>query len=382
MMPFSKAKICTLVLSALLLFGGCLERRELKDRTIIEAIGIDRIEDEYRITMERFEPNPNVKDQEDKGTSDVVTAQGRSISEALEKVTHRHGSEVFLGNSTFVVLGRETAEQGISPVLNFFNAEDSISASIDMVISSSTAEDILDGECAASVLKVHEIIHEGKRTGIIGQSSLMDVMKRLYSDGASPYIPVIQKEAGEEKLTVSGTAIFQGDKMKDIISAEQTKGLLWATNEIERALIVVKDEELGTVSVEVQNNHTSVKPTIVDGIPHFDVRIRCVGMLEEVMRSDGGGITKKGIQTVQQLTENEIQRITMHSIKKAFTESRCDVFRFSDFLKKDELHYWKSIRKDWVDVIADCEFSYDVQCKIIKSGQESRYRSSAAGKKE
>ena len=101
-----------IIVVLLLLFSlcGCMESRELKERTIIEAVGIDKKDEQYSLIFQQYQPETGQGKEGSAGSgkSKPVQSQGRSISEAIDRVTHYNGNEVFLGNSTYIVLGEET----------------------------------------------------------------------------------------------------------------------------------------------------------------------------------------------------------------------------------------------------------------------------------
>lgn len=378
-----KTKTAAVLLLALLC-TGCMESKELKERTIIESVGIDKEDGELTVSMQQFLPSsspssPSSSEGKGEKSDSLVVTKGRTISEALDKVTHYKGNEVFLGNSTFVVLGKETAAKGINSFLSFFNSVHEVDPGIYIVISDTNAKDIIDSESNIPVTpstQIEEIMQQGKKGGIVGKSTLMDVLQRMHSDGASPYVPMVQTvkgENGQEQLKIAGTAIFKKDKLADVLSIEETKGLLWATNEIDHAVLVVAQKDIGRVSVEIQDSRTKIKTEIVNGIPQFTVQVKAQGRIQEVMQENGGGVTQQQMKQVAQVTEQKIESIMRQAVEKAMVKNQCDVFRFSDFLKKYQPSYWKANQKQWDEIMPQCQVRYQVECAINRTGLEGVY---------
>ena len=100
---------------------GCMKSVELKERTIIRMVGVDVDGQDFVLTMSQFSPQTQSGEKSSSRTQ-VVQTRGSSISDAIDEVSRYSGNEVFLGNSSFLVVGRTAAELGLEKVLNFFNA--------------------------------------------------------------------------------------------------------------------------------------------------------------------------------------------------------------------------------------------------------------------
>lgn len=381
-----------LILCCLLLLTGCMESRELKERTIIEAVGIDREEGIYSLIFQKYEPSTGQGSLESSSSgsrkSRPVESEGRSISEAIDRVTHYNGNEVFLGNSTYIVMGEDLAKEGILQELHYFNGENEISPSTFLVVADGSAKELISAQAESkesSASTIRDILEQGQRNGVIGRGSIMDVMKRLVDDSASPYLPVIsaikeEKEGGEDSggenkstvFKITGMAVFDREKMKDIIPIDEAKGILWANDEIRRALLVVADRQLGILSAEIQDSKTKIETSVTDGIPSFHLNIECSAQLLEVIGENRSGIlNKQGQKRAEQLFEEEIRSLTEEAIRRCFTEDQCDVFRFCDYVKRNSPEYWEQIKNRWKELMPDCKITVSVSCSLSKSGQQA-----------
>lgn len=365
-----------LCLCCCLLLSGCMEARELKERTIIEAVGIDRKDGAYEMIFQQYQPTPDQKDGSASGESKPVQSDGRSISEAIDKVTHYNGNEVFLGNSTYIVLGSDMAREGILQELHYFNGENEISPSTYLVVADGSAGELLNAQSqtkAQTSSAIRDILEQGQKNGVVGQSTIMDVMKRLVGDSTSPYLPVVSKigEGEEAVFKVAGMAVFDREKMVDILDVEEAKGVLWANDEVKRALLVVEDEQLGLVSTEIQKSKTWVKTQLQDGIPQFQLHVDCSGRILEVIGSGERPLLPEEQKQAAQVVEQEIQKRIQEVVQRCFTEGGCDIFRFCDQVKRRYPQYWKQIQKYWPQLMPQCGVSVTVDCSLAKTGQQA-----------
>lgn len=383
---------------ALFLLTGCMEARELKERCIIEAVGIDKEGGEYSLVFQQYQASADNKSGST-GKSRPVKTAGRSISEAIDKVTHYNGNEVFLGNSTYIVLGSDMAKEGILEELQYFNGEGEISPSTFLVVTDGSASELISAQAETQTQTsstIRDILEQGQKNGLVGKPTMMNVLKNLNGDCASPYLPVISKieeggkesesqssqqnqseksDEGEKQETIfkiTGMAIFDRDKMVDVLDIDEAKGILWANDEIERALLVVEDEEIGLISGEIQKSKTKVSTQVENGIPSFSLEIRCSGRILEVIGKEGS-LSKEEQQRAEALFEAKIVELTENAIRRCFTEDRCDVFRFCEQVKKAEPQYWQQIKNNWKELMPDCTINVSASCSLDKTSQQAIY---------
>ncbi len=368
-------KLFCLVLCLSFFLCGCMEARELKDRTIIEAVGIDKEGEGYALIFQQYQPKAAQNPGEASGKSKPVKSSGQTISEALDKVTHHNGNEVFLGNSTYIVIGKDIAKEGVLQELQYFNGEGELSPSVALVIADGKASDLISAQAESSEgggSAIRDILEQGEKNGLIGRCTMEDCIQRLMGGGASPFLPVIsvQGEGENSSFKVSAMAVFDGEQLLGSLPIDAAKGILWANDQMERALLTVENRELGRISAEIQRSKTKVEVSLPGGFPQFHLSIRCTAQLmERISHSGKATVSQQELEQVETLLEEEIRRLTASAIQTCFTDNLCDSFRFYDHLKQQQPLYWQQVKDRWKELMEDCSFLIEVHCEISKSGQ-------------
>lgn len=362
-----------------LLLCGCMNAAQLKDRTIIKMVGVDLVDGEFVLSMLQFSPQLQ-SGQEAAAATLVVQTRGRSVSEAVDGLSQYSGNEVFLGNASFLVVGRSAAQQGLESVLGYFNANHEVSPELYVAMAENTAEEVIrtQSEQDSSATQLKTLIEQGQKNGLLGRPALKDVINRMQSDNAEPYLPLITTEEltdSKKVLKIAGMAIFKEGKFLDNLSIEQTRGVLWATDELKRAVMTVNygEEKEALASVELTDSESQVKVSMQDGKPVLLLEVRTEGSVLEAPFPNGGGVGMEQLGEIQIEVSSQIKDTVRQTVDKVFFEKKSDIFRYSEFIKKYEPDYWKANQEDFEQVIDDCRIEIYVDCLIDHPGLEAKH---------
>ena len=76
-------------------------------------------------------------------------------------------------------------------------------------------------------------------------------------------------------MKVVATAIFDGYRLQDYLTLEETRGLLMIRNQVEKGESVISDEAFGTVTLSISTRDGKTQVTLgEDGRPRFLVKIQ------------------------------------------------------------------------------------------------------------
>ena len=241
----SVLKITVLVLSLLFLFTGCdYSKNEIKNRLIIQAVGVDSIENGVRVTLQTLNTDLTGNPNSAANTGDVInsmTVEGKTIAEAISSVSKISGKKPLLSQNKMIVFGKETAKQGLYPYLDYFIRNSENRATVLVALSATTAEDIVNTNMGESMLPANllEEIFYGKEynTQVVRQE-LFRFVNLLENPLSSTFLPIISSEKrktekGEEgKYKMASVAIFDQDKFKKEIKEEDIMALLLLNNQL------------------------------------------------------------------------------------------------------------------------------------------------------
>lgn len=113
-------KIFILIL-VILLLTGCSDYRELTDMAIISNLGIDKVDEEFHITVQILNSKSNSNDDSKKNSSEVIlyNSKGKTIHEALRNTTLESPKKLYVGHLESIIISERIAKSNISELFDF-----------------------------------------------------------------------------------------------------------------------------------------------------------------------------------------------------------------------------------------------------------------------
>ena len=142
-----KKAIISLITFIFLIFtlSGCrFIKSDISKMNIILALGIDGKADNYNISVRVFEAS-SPEDAKDAKTS-VYEASGKTVSQAVNQLTSAIGNPPLLSQSSVIIIGEKTAQNGIKEIFEYFISDDYIGPSAAIVVSTVKAADIITSD--------------------------------------------------------------------------------------------------------------------------------------------------------------------------------------------------------------------------------------------
>ena len=144
-------KLLTPILLLAVSFCGCnYESQELKSRLIVQAVGIDALENGgVRVTLQTLNTEMAGNPNSGANLGDIinfVTVEGETVSEAISAAAKSVGKLPLLSQNRLIVFGRETAQKGIYSDLDYFVRNADNRATVLVAVSDTTAEELVSAK--------------------------------------------------------------------------------------------------------------------------------------------------------------------------------------------------------------------------------------------
>lgn len=378
-------KIIALLGLLILLFSGCQNsENELKNRLIVQAIGIDAQKDgTVLVTLQTLDTEMAGNPNSGASLSDVVTSfevTGKTVADAISNAATVIGKKPLLSQNRLVVFGRDTAEQGILQHLDFFVRDTENRTTVLLAVSDTKASDVVSAKMGENVLtadSLEDILHAQQfSTDIVGQA-LYSVINNLESDTADAYLPVLKvtdEKEDESKVELSSVAVFQKDRLQYELNEEGITALQLLTNEVEIGYFSVENPEYDSTTVlKIRKSRVKIQPAIKNGKIHFDIQLQMTVDIAENKTEKPFGVSKEFIQSTTKCAKEYITRLLDESLKQSFVVNQSDPYRFGTRFLKAYTSYYKENIDDWKAVLPSVEYAIDTQIEVkyVGNGAEN-----------
>ena len=384
-----KKRILIYILCLLLplLLSGCWNRRELDAISVVEAIGIDRLENgQVSLTYQILRPS-GVKGSSSSGEKGgggksvwLVTATGETVFDAIRNATKQVDRRSYFAHNKVIVIGEESAKSGIAPLLDLATRDPELRELVYVFITKGKARDIIEAEHPQEKIPAKGIENLAKATRAsskVPQVVLVDVLKNLVSKTNDPFIPGIELTERREDETVGKivelheTAIFKDDKLVGWFSPEETRGLLWILGEVKSGIIVVSSpgDESRNVALEIIRASSKVTPEMNEGKLTVTVEVKEEGNLAEQMSQ----VDLNKPDAFKQLEEKQAAVIE-EEIRAAINKAQkwgVDIFKFGEKYHRKFPAEWPELEENWDEEFPNIEVNIVVDAKLRNMGTTS-----------
>lgn len=355
--------------------------REIRDRLIVQGIGVDRTADGgYLLTLQAF--NTAVSGGQDNGMSGNVTkvyeTSGATIADAMRNVTLTAGRRPLYSHNWIIVFGAEVAHEGLNETLDFFVRDYATRPMVDLAVARGKAADIIKSPFNGSSIPAREI-QMGLKMGQVNAKTLqmplhkaVTLLEDKTSDVYLPLLkPVVDKAQDMDTVLLDGLAIFREGKYVGDLDADETRALLFLTGQAESGDLVVEGEPFGKASLELIKADAKFKTEMKNGLPAYRAEITCVCDLNEIEREDFGNVQSNVRAQIEAAVSTMLESQLRGTAEICLKSYRSDVLRLGNRLWLSEPNAFRSVEDRWREVLPKAELTVAVKTTVRRTGQKS-----------
>ncbi|NQX59963.1 Ger(x)C family spore germination protein [Paenibacillus qinlingensis] len=353
-----------LAFSSTLTLTGCTDQREINDVALVLATGIDKSNDEFKVTVQIPITVGQGVEEGKKKAYYLESNTGRSIQEALQKIQHQTSHILRFSHQQIIIIHEEIAKKNISEVLDFVNRDRETRLTTYIYISKKKSFDILNTPPNSGGVSAEAVKGIGRLMGL--GITTREFLGNLYKEGTDPIAPIVDIEKG--KLEVNRIAIFKKDKMKFISNDTQSLGILWMKHKAMVGKSITFPSNNGKfVSVSVSGQKFKIKPVVTSNTPEFHIKISGKGFISESVEAFNMEDTKI-IKQIESTLESTIKQ-QVQDLLKSTLENSIDTFSLGHYLYVYKNVQWENEWKDqWDQMLPNIKIDVDVNFVIENTG--------------
>lgn len=385
-------KRCMLLifLMCISMLSGCWSKQELNELAVATALGIDKTQDGYLISVQVLNPGEIAsKIPSQKTPVFAYSLKAKTVFEGLRKLTTLVPRKIYMAHLRIVIFGEEMAKQGIAKPLDFLSRDPNIREDFFIAIArGTTARNML------RILTPMEKIPANKLFNVLETSEknwaptkgvvLDELINSIVSQGENPVLTGIQLKGDPRlgggdrnvrnviphtSLQLTGLGVFKRDKLVGWLNDSDSKAYNYITGNVTNTVGSFpcghkKNERL---TVEVTSSKVKTEATIQNGKPAILVKLKLEENIGEI--ECAVDITNpKAISNIEKNAEKGMEKILMSSIKTVQHTYGSDIFGFGEVIHRKYPKEWAKWKQNWDERFKDMDVRVKADVKIRRIG--------------
>lgn len=380
-----------LLVATTLLFSGCINSIKLNEQAIVQAISLDLQEDKILLGLQIFSPSKSGEGKIGASTDNakLIEATGENISDAIKNSNIMQGKQIFTGHNRIIVIGEELAQKGLVDILKYFSTNALSRKNVNISIAKGKAIDIIKAKLNQGMLPadtLEKIISNTNKQGYASNVLLYELERSLKNQHNSAILPCFsaieekkdEKKSGDKKeqiepvsnIKLNGCGIITHDGLIDILTEQETRGVLWIRDNISSTSVDVSTENVEHATVEIFNTKSKIIPQFNDDIITFELNISCRATLGEVLIKKDKKISTDEIIKIQEAAAEKIKKECMLGFSRAFVDNKADIFNFGSLIWKNNKEIWLKVKDDWANTSKNIKLIVKPKVDIDSVGLE------------
>ena len=360
---------CIPLLLLPILLSGCWERKELNELAFVLALGLDKAESGYKVSMQVVIPS-SITSQGAGGSGaggvPVVTYNFTvpTIYESLRKFNLVSSRSPYLGHIRVLVVGEELAREGLGESLDVLKR--SREPRMDfyvMVARKTTAENVLKVLTPLDRLPANKLFNALDKSYKVSARTVAVTLDKFIEDllyeGVNPVLTGVEvqgdPEAGGEKSNIERTApkarlryesvaIIKEDKLIGWMNDNEIVGYNYVINNVIKNTGHVKGKDGKLVIIEGLQTTTKRKVKMIDGQPHIFLNVEALCNVEEVEGADKLD-SDSYIKYLEAESEDRITARMKEAVEKINNEYNVDIFGFGQSIYRASPKAWAKLQE-------------------------------------
>lgn len=365
-----KRMLC-LLLSIVMCLGmmGCGQATPLKDKLIVEGIGVDVEKDMFSVTVQVYSPSSG---EGSPGESQMFGETGKTVGEALAQIDKNLGKTSFYADTKVIVLSYEALKRGLWKVLDVFIRSSEMGSNVCVVATKDKPSHLFSIEKEGNNMPAKVLangLRYGRNDSAPVSGEMMRIVQGLMDESVTVSIPMVKtvEKKGKKYPVFEGVLCFSGDT--PVLELDETTKWTyhWMNNYDDKRTFLVKqkEEEIGLL---LHDSRVSIDAKIQNQLPHFEISLTVVGEVAETVGPNR--LTEQGLKDLKKKAQKQMQEMMETALHQVVNKKGCDVFRLGKTLRKQQSKYYKSL-SSWRDIMKKSTYRVQVDLDLTRVGQQA-----------
>lgn len=358
------------------LLTGCMGSRELTDIMPILGIGIDSAGNNLtKLTVQAAKMGGSKDQGSTKPNILIFEKTDKNAFDMLRETTHENSDKLFIGHNQCIIIGKDAASKGVKSELDLFLRDHEARMGVWILVSDSTANEILtakEDNSSVSALEIKQMLSEQKENSESVDVNLLEFSSKLAGETTCPVASLIKidKESGKPRLKIAGMAIFKKDRMVAELDENKTRGYLWTMNKIESGVVNVETKSR-KACLEINASEGGFTPYLnADGSVSLFIHVKAELGVREM-----SGFEKEPAVTAAKELQKAAEEEIKSSVLACFQTTqfhKADIYGIGTEIYRKWPKKWREMQASWDKLYVQINPEITVQVDITDMGKISQ----------
>ncbi|MBO5944279.1 MAG: Ger(x)C family spore germination protein [Clostridia bacterium] len=354
-------------------------KKDIRNRLVIQGIGID-LEDDgtYTVTLQAIDTNSSEASSAEGASQPPLKTyklKGDTVYTAIKTVTEKEGKIPLYSQNRIILIGKSITEDKMDDVIDFFVRDVENGGTVYIAAAEKTAGEILEAKNNDEYISAQNLensIKSYEYDAKIFSTQLYELINRYNSgtkDFALPLFALKGKDK-EKSAEITGTALFNNTKYREVISKDETVYLNMLSNKVYNTAIAFDSGKGTNVAINVVKSKTSRKVKLEKSVPTFVISVKMDADIAEISGGVSSVMTSEQIEEIKQKGEEYIEKkikTTLNSMYQKYDSDACGLTRLLYIFHKD---FYRKNEKNIDSVLKNSLYEVDVDLNIRRVGHE------------
>lgn len=358
-----------------ILLAGCWDSQENERMLYVYGVGIDYIENEYRIYVQVVSFGNTAKTEQinqDLMQSEVGYSTGKTVNDAFANLYNSVDERLFLGHLTTLIFSEDLLKSGnMNEILNSFTRYIDTRYQTWIYATDKPIEEFFLEtpilKKSITLTKLANPLNTYEQNSFIEPVNIRKLIIQLNEPNHLAKIPYItikevwNTEKGfDPAFVIEGVALITPKEFKGYLLKDDAKGLQYLTGETITTYLTTSIDGHDFTFVN-RNLRLKITPITKGNNAKFQIEVSVTSTL----RSFDLNLSHKDLE---KQIEEEIKKEILRTYKKGL-ELNSDVYRLSEILYRKKLKLWKNTEKDGRIPLSEDSIDVHVTVDKLKSGR-------------
>lgn len=346
-----------LILSIFSLFfiTGCYDNIDLNDLNIITGIGVEYIDNEYKVTYEIL--NSEKSSDSISMHSFTESGKGKTISNAFDNANRYISKKPYFSHLKILVLDTNVEDDKLRELFEYLIRRTDIRDEFHILVTKDKPSDILKAnnkENPVVSLELYDMLANSKYGSNL---AITTPFEKLFSSAKSDLsdMAISTIELKNKKIKLLGATTYNQYNVKRTLSKKETSLFNILNNNCTDAVFNKKYKNNELISITLYDSNLNIKIT--------NNKIKITGTLEGLLLDNTTDLSVEKFDDLNKINK-DFKNIIEKDIKKFIKELQKDK---TDILKLSD-KYYKKYRKQNNKIWQYLDVETDIKVKINKKG--------------